>query len=93
MEGPGRSQWRSGGSKWSTGGSIDKKSQIPITVMNLKPYQSEKLDPNPHYKEKLDPDPHKSEALEALEAQNRAVDVHHGGLEAQNGALGVSVDQ
>jgi hypothetical protein len=38
--------------------------------------------PDPHYSEKLDPDPHKSQNSESSEAQNRAVDAHHGGLEA-----------
>jgi hypothetical protein len=35
-------------------------------------------DPEPHYSEKLDLDPHYSLNSTALEAKNRAVDVHNG---------------
>ncbi len=44
-------------------------------------------DPDPHYSEKLDPDPHYSQISTALEAKNRAVNAHSGGLEAQTGGL------
>jgi hypothetical protein len=49
------------------------------------PHKSEKRDPDPgqHESEKLDPDSHQNS--KALEALNRAVDAHSGGLDAQNG--------
>ncbi len=34
MDGLGLPQWRRGGIKWSTGGSVDQWSQISITLMN-----------------------------------------------------------
>jgi hypothetical protein len=45
------------------------------------------LDLDPHYNEQLDRDPHESQNSRASDAQTGAVDVHNGGVEAQNGAL------
>ncbi len=44
MERPGRSQWRSGGLKWSPAGSVDQWSKITITDEE----QEQNTDTDPH---------------------------------------------
>ncbi len=51
MEGRERSQWWSGGSKRSPGGSIDQR------LADSHHFDDEQ-DTDPHSSEKLDPDPH-----------------------------------
>jgi hypothetical protein len=55
VEGRGRSQWRRGGSQWSTrrsGGHGCRRFAESGSAL------SEKSDADPHYSEKMDPDPH-----------------------------------